>query len=127
MAILKTTLAEVAKDVSVKVYWSVRSSAFVEAFPDAEGVVDAAELAAAFPGHQPLDCLHPTNADVEVKHKINKANFRVFMILFSSFNSTNGSVGGLPINDAKINAAFGNTLDRFNIGRNRHSNNQITS
>jgi len=96
--------------------------------PDAEGVVDAAELAAAFPGHQPLDCLHPTNADVEVKHKINKANFRVFMILISSFNSTNGSSAFfLPINDAKINAAFGNTIDRINIGRNRHSNNQITS
>ena len=101
-------------------------SDFVEALLDPEGAVDTAELAAAFPGHQPLACLHPTNADVEVKHKINKANFRVFMILISSFNSTNGSSGFLPINDAKINGAFGNTIDRINIGRNRHSNNQIT-
>ena len=72
-------MAEMAKGVSANAYWSLMLSDFVEALLDPEGVVDAAELAAAFPGHQPLDCLHPTNADVEVKHKINKANFRVFM------------------------------------------------
>lgn len=66
-----------------KTYWSLMPSDFVEALLDPEGAVDTAELAAAFPGHQPLACLHPTNADVEVKHKINKANFRVFMISIS--------------------------------------------
>jgi hypothetical protein len=58
------------------------SSNLAEGLSDVAVVFNAAELAAALPGHQPPDLLHPTSAVVELKHKTNKVNFRVFMILF---------------------------------------------
>lgn len=85
---LRTALASLAKAVSAfnlihrSIYLTLSSSKLEEGLSDAEVDLIAAELAAAFPGHQPPDLLHPTSAVVELKHKTNKVNFRVFMILF---------------------------------------------